>query len=45
MIMEVMRRNAGWIALESGINGGADIFLISEIPFRIEKSARLLLRS
>jgi len=36
MILEVMGRNAGWIAIESGIAGGADIILIPEIPFRIE---------
>jgi 6-phosphofructokinase 1 len=37
MIMEVMGRYAGWIALESGMAGGADVVLIPEIPFRIEK--------
>jgi phosphofructokinase-like protein len=37
MIMEVMGRYAGWIALESGIAGGADVILIPEIPFRIDK--------
>lgn len=36
MIVEVMGRNAGWIALESGIAGGADVILIPEIPFRME---------
>lgn len=35
MVMEVMGRYAGWIALEAGIAGGADIILIPEIPFRI----------
>jgi 6-phosphofructokinase 1 len=34
MILEVMGRNAGWIALHSGIAGGADIILIPEIPYR-----------
>ena len=33
MILEVMGRNAGWIALHSGIAGGADVILIPEIPF------------
>ena len=33
MILEVMGRNAGWIALESGIAGGADVILIPEKPF------------
>ena len=37
MIMEVMGRYAGWIALESGIAGGADVILIPEIPFSIAK--------
>ncbi len=36
MVVEVMGRDAGWIALEAGIAGGADIILIPEIPFRIE---------
>lgn len=36
MILEVMGRNAGWIALEAGIAGGAHIILIPEIPYRIE---------
>ncbi len=36
MILEVMGRNAGWIALESGIAGGAHIILIPEIPYCIE---------
>jgi phosphofructokinase-like protein len=33
MILEVMGRNAGWIALYSGLAGGADIILIPEIPY------------
>jgi 6-phosphofructokinase 1 len=37
MVLEVMGRYAGWIALESGIAGGADVILIPEIPFDIEK--------
>lgn len=37
MVVEVMGRNAGWIALESGLAGGADVILIPEIPYRIEK--------
>ncbi|MDP4179603.1 MAG: 6-phosphofructokinase [Bacillota bacterium] len=35
MILEVMGRYAGWIALESGIAGGADVILIPEIPYDI----------
>ena len=39
MILEVMGRSAGWIALESGLSGGAHIILIPEIPYDIEKVA------
>jgi ATP-dependent phosphofructokinase / diphosphate-dependent phosphofructokinase len=37
MVLEVMGRYAGWIALESGIAGGADVILIPEIPYDISK--------
>ncbi len=37
MVIEVMGRYAGWIALHSGIAGGGDVILIPEIPFTIEK--------
>ncbi len=33
MLVEVMGRNAGWLALESGLAGGADAILLPEIPF------------
>lgn len=36
MILEVMGRNTGWIALHAGIAGSADIILIPEIPFSFE---------
>src|SRR4029453_14964712 len=36
MILEVMGRHAGWIALHSGIAGGADVILIPEIPFALD---------
>ena len=39
MTLEVMGRYAGWIALESAIAGGADIALIPEIPYDINKAA------
>jgi len=39
MVVEVMGRYAGWIALHSGIAGGADIVLIPEIPYDIHKVA------
>ncbi|MFH1350833.1 MAG: ATP-dependent 6-phosphofructokinase [Pseudomonadota bacterium] len=37
MVVEVMGRHAGWIALNSGISGSADVILIPEIPFDINK--------
>lgn len=36
MVVEVMGRDSGWIALYSGISGGADVILIPEIPFDME---------
>jgi phosphofructokinase-like protein len=36
MILEVMGRNTGWIALHAGLAGSADIILIPEIPFSFE---------
>jgi len=39
MVVEVMGRYAGWIALESGISGTADIILIPEIPYDLNKVA------
>jgi 6-phosphofructokinase 1 len=37
IVLEVMGRYAGWIALEAGIAGSADVILIPEIPFSMEK--------
>lgn len=37
MVVEVMGRYAGWIALNSGVSGSADAILIPEIPFDIER--------
>lgn len=37
LVVEVMGRHAGWIALHSGLAGGANIILIPERPFDIEK--------
>jgi 6-phosphofructokinase 1 len=37
LVVEVMGRHAGWIALHSGIAGGADVILIPEVPFDIEE--------
>jgi len=42
MVVEVMGRYTGWIALYSGVAGGADAILIPEIPFEIEKVAARL---
>jgi 6-phosphofructokinase 1 len=39
LLVEVMGRHVGWIALHSGIAGGADVILIPEIPFQFEKVA------
>jgi ATP-dependent phosphofructokinase / diphosphate-dependent phosphofructokinase len=39
MVVEVMGRDAGWIALYSGIAGGADVILIPERPFEVDKVA------
>jgi phosphofructokinase-like protein len=36
LIAEVMGRHAGWIALHSGVAGGADVILIPEVPFDID---------
>lgn len=36
MVIEVMGRNAGWIALQAGMAGGGDIILVPEIPFDYE---------
>jgi ATP-dependent phosphofructokinase / diphosphate-dependent phosphofructokinase len=42
IVVEVMGRHAGWIALHGGISGGADIILIPEIPFDFEKIATVV---
>jgi 6-phosphofructokinase 1 len=44
MVVEVMGRHAGWIALYGGLGGGADIILIPEIPFDYEKIAATVRR-
>ncbi len=44
MVVEVMGRHAGWIALHSGIAGGGDVILIPERPFDIEEVCRLIRR-
>jgi 6-phosphofructokinase 1 len=42
MILEVMGRNAGWIALYAGLAGGADIILVPEIPYKPEEIVRTI---
>ena len=42
MVVEVMGRHAGWIALHSGIAGGADVILIPERPFDIDEVCDLI---
>lgn len=37
MVLEVMGRYAGWIAMYAGISGGGDVILIPEIPFHYDK--------
>ncbi len=37
MVVEVMGRNAGWIALHAGVASGADVILLPEIPFDLDK--------
>ena len=43
LVMEVMGRYAGWIALYSGIAGGADVVLIPEIPYDLKRVAECIL--
>jgi 6-phosphofructokinase 1 len=40
MVLEVMGRHAGWIALHSGIAGGGDVILLPEIPWTFESICR-----
>jgi ATP-dependent phosphofructokinase / diphosphate-dependent phosphofructokinase len=44
IVVEVMGRDSGWIALYSGIAGGADVILIPERPFNIESVAETIRR-
>jgi 6-phosphofructokinase 1 len=44
MVVEVMGRDAGWIALETGIAGGAHVILIPEIPFTIDNICQFVRR-
>src|ERR671925_4759 len=42
MVVEVMGRDAGWIALEAGLAGGAHVILIPEIPFTIRNVCQFI---
>ncbi len=42
LVVEVMGRSAGWIALHAGVAGGADVILIPETPFDIDEVCRLI---
>src|SRR3990172_4414206 len=42
IVVEVMGRNAGWIAMGAGLAGGADVILIPEIPFKITSVCKRL---
>jgi len=42
LVVEVMGRDAGWIAITSGIAGGADAILVPEVPIDIDEVCRLL---
>jgi 6-phosphofructokinase 1 len=44
MVVEVMGRYAGWIALQAGIAGGADVILMPEIPYDLAKVAAAIKR-
>ncbi len=44
MVVEIMGNKAGWLTLYSGVAGGADVILIPEIPYTIEKVAEVVKR-
>lgn len=44
MLVEVMGRNAGWIALQAGMAGGAHMVVIPEVPFDVNQIAKLMER-
>jgi len=43
MVVEVMGRHAGWIAVHSGLAGGADVILIPERPFKLDEVVEVIL--
>ena len=44
IVMETMGHRTGWLALGAGIAGGADVILIPELPFDVEKISEAILR-
>ncbi|MCX7829996.1 MAG: 6-phosphofructokinase, partial [Acidobacteria bacterium] len=44
IVIEVMGHRAGWIALGAGLAGGADIILIPEIPYDVEKTVKAIMK-
>jgi ATP-dependent phosphofructokinase / diphosphate-dependent phosphofructokinase len=42
IVVEVMGRDSGWIAVYSGVAGGADVILIPEVPFDVDRVAELI---
>ena len=44
MVIEIMGNKAGWLTLYSGVAGGADVILIPEIPYTIDKVAKVVER-
>jgi 6-phosphofructokinase 1 len=42
LVVEVMGRHAGWIALHAGMSGGANVVLIPEVPFDIDEVCELV---
>ncbi len=44
IVLEVMGHRAGWLALGAGIAGGADVILIPEIPYSVQKVAQAILK-
>ncbi len=44
IVVEIMGHNVGWLALGAGVAGGADVILIPEIPYNIEKVAEAIRR-
>jgi 6-phosphofructokinase 1 len=44
VVVELMGHNTGWLALGAGLAGGADVILIPEMPFKVDKVAEAILR-